>query len=166
MVLNLPRSPRCCTEKPAEELLALPCGHQHCLPCWEAYFEARLLLGGSFQPLSCLSPCKQMVDDDLVLRLLLNNPRLSQHHELAVIDTFVQSNRTTKWCPGPDCTAIVHLAQRSPDAVFRIECNECQSVFCFQCLKPWHEPLQCSLMRKWEQKNDDDHATSVWLLKS
>ena len=166
MVLTLPRSPRCFTEKPAEELLALPCGHQHCLPCWEAYFEARLLLGGSFQPLSCLSPCKQMIDDDLVHRLLLNNPRLLQHHGPAEVDIFVKSSQATKWCPGPDCTAIVRLAQCPSDMSFRIDCDACRSVFCFQCLEPWHEPVQCSLLRRWEQMKKDEHATHVWLLKS
>ena len=142
------------------------CGHQHCRACWESYFEARLLLGGSFQPLSCLSPRKQMVNDDLVRRLLLHNPRLSQHHEPAGVDTFVESNRTTKWCPGPDCTAIIRLKHTTSDVSCRIDCDSCQSVFCFQCLKPWHEPLQCSLLRKWEQKEDDEYATSVWFLES
>ena len=107
-----------------------------------------------------------MVDDDQVRTLLLNNPRLLQRHEPALVETFVDSNRATKWCPGPDCKAIIRLAQRPPDVSFRIACDACQSVFCFQCLEPWHQPLQCSLLRKWEQKKKDEHATYLWILNS
>ncbi len=47
-----------------------------------------------------------------------------------------------------------------------IECDMCKTTFCFQCLKQWHAPIQCSLLQKWEQKNQDESMTERWILAS
>jgi hypothetical protein len=42
----------------------------------------------------------------------------------------------------------------------------CKIIFCFQCLKQWHDPIQCSLLQKWEKKNRDESMTSEWIVAS
>jgi hypothetical protein len=47
-----------------------------------------------------------------------------------------------------------------------IECDVCKTIFCFQCLKQWHDPIQCSLLLKWEKKNRDESMTGEWIVAS
>lgn len=39
----------------------------------------------------------------------------------------------------------------------------CNHVFCFACGENWHDPVKCSLLRRWIKKCDDDSETSNWI---
>ena len=122
--------------------------------------------GGSGQKISCPSRCDQIVDDEQILKLLGNNERLKKlFHEL-VINSFVDTNRLTRWCPGINCSTIVKMQSYSTTCAQMIVCDTCKVVFCFQCLKQWHDPIQCSLLQKWEKKNRDESMTGEWIVAS
>ena len=61
---------------------------------------------------------------------------------------------------------IVKLKTYTPNYTPMIKCEICGAIFCFQCLKQWHEPMQCSLLRKWERKNRDESQTGKWIITS
>jgi len=94
----------------------------------------------------------QVIDDEQILKLLVNNENLRQRYQRFLIEAFVETNRLTRWCPGNGCMIIVKMKSYTPNCSQMIECDKCKTIFCFQCLKQWHEPIQCSLLQKWEQK--------------
>lgn len=39
----------------------------------------------------------------------------------------------------------------------------CGHIFCYSCCENWHDPVKCSLLKKWIKKCDDDSETSNWI---
>lgn len=147
-------------------MFALRCRHQHCLSCWQAYLESHIVVTGCTQSISCLSRCIQVIDDEQILILLKNNPSLCQRYQQFLVDTYVDSNRLTHWCPGNGCSMIVKIKSYSPKCAQMIECDQCKTVFCFQCSQQWHAPIECSILEKWEVKNKDESMTGKWIIAS
>ena len=114
--------------------------------------------------MTCPSRCNRLIDDEQVLALLTNDEDLKRRYQHRLVDAFVESNRLTRWCPGQDCQTIVKLKSIPIDDAQMISCDACDTIFCFQCLKPWHEPVQCSLLKKWEKKHRDESMNSDWIL--
>ncbi len=156
----------CYLEKPSNEFYSLPCRHQHCLSCWQLYLESNITHGGNGQKISCPSRCNQIIDDEQIFKLLSNNEQLKKLYQRILINTFVDTNRLTHWCPGTSCSTIVKLKSYVPDCTQMITCDSCKTVFCFQCLKQWHDPIQCSLLLKWEKKHRDESMTGEWIIAS
>lgn len=154
----------CYSEKPPSEFYALECGHQHCLVCWQFYLESSIIHGDHGQKISCPSRCNRLLDDDQILKLLINNDRLTKLYKQSLVNAFVETNRLTHWCPGTPCSTVVKLKFLGIDCAQMINCDACKTVFCFQCLKQWHDPLQCSLLQKWEKKNRDESMTGEWIV--
>ncbi|CAF0946239.1 unnamed protein product [Adineta ricciae] len=154
----------CYSEKPIAEFYSLPCRHQHCLSCWQIYLQSSIYQTGCGQPVHCPSRCIQIIDDEQILKLLANNLVLQERYKKHLVDAFVQTNRLTRWCPGNGCTMIVKMKTYSPKCAQMIECDMCSSVFCFECSKQWHEPVQCSVLQKWEQKNQDESMNGKWII--
>jgi ariadne-1 len=153
-------------EKPPNEFYSLPCRHQHCLSCWQGYLESKIVNDGCSQSINCISRCNQIIDDEQILKLLSHNENLRARYQRFLIDAFVDTNRLTHWCPGNGCSTIVKMKTYTPNCSQMIECDMCKIIFCFQCLKQWHEPIQCSMLQKWEQKNQDESMTGKWILAS
>jgi ariadne-1 len=156
----------CYSEKGPNEFYSLPCRHQHCLTCWQVYLESNIVQGGCGQSISCPSRCNQVIDDEQILKLLSTNENVRQRYQRLLVDTFVQTNRLTQWCPGNGCITIVKMKTYTPNCAQMIECDMCKMIFCFQCVEQWHEPIQCSVLLKWEQKNHDESMTGKWILAS
>ncbi len=156
----------CCLEKPSNEFYSLACHHQHCLTCWQLYLESNITHSVNAQKISCPSRCNQIIDDEQILKLLSNNERLKKRYEQMLINTFVETNRLTKWCPGKSCSTIVKIKSYLADCAQMISCDVCKTTFCFQCLRQWHDPVQCELLKKWEKKNRDESMTSEWIVAS
>ena len=156
----------CYSDKPPNEFYSLPCGHQHCLTCWQLYLESSINQTSTGHRISCPSRCNQIIDDEQIGRFLNTNPRLKQRYEHSLVNTFVESNSLAHWCPGKSCNTIVKLRSSVSDYAYKISCDTCTSIFCFHCLKQWHDPIQCSLLVKWEKKNRDESMTGEWLLAS
>lgn len=95
-----------------------------------------------------------------------NNKILYDRYHILLLKAFVQANQLTQWCPGNGCATIVKLNSYSTNCAYIIDCDKCQTTFCFQCLKPWHEPIQCSLLAKWAQKDRDESMTGTWIVAS
>ncbi|CAF3636298.1 unnamed protein product [Adineta steineri] len=154
----------CYVDKPFNEFFSLPCHHQHCLTCWEFYLESAITSDSNIQKISCPSRCNQIMNDEQIYKLLSNNERVKKRYQHILINTFIETNRLTRWCPGNSCSTIVKIKTYLPNTAQMIACDECKTVFCFHCSKQWHEPVQCTLLTKWEKKNRDESMTSEWIV--
>ncbi|CAF0851162.1 unnamed protein product [Brachionus calyciflorus] len=60
------------------------------------------------------------------------------------------------------CDSIVWIKNK-PSAK-RVVCTTCETQFCFLCSTPYHAPNNCSTIRKWNLKCQDDSETRNYLL--
>lgn len=110
--------------------------------------------------------CNELLEDDEFFRLVGNNKNLKNLFEQSIIDSFIDSNRLTRWCPGMGCRRVIKLASMITDKARIISCDTCSLEFCFQCSHDWHDPIQCSLLGKWQKKIGDESRTNQWLVAS
>ena len=118
----------CCSEQPLAEFYSLPCRHQHCLSCWQGYLQSSVFHSGTGRPVYCPSRCNQIIDDEQILKLLINDTNLHERYQRYLVDIFVETNRLTNWCPGNGCTTIVKIKTYSTSCAHLIECDQCQSI--------------------------------------
>ncbi|UJR26964.1 hypothetical protein I4U23_008271 [Adineta vaga] len=154
----------CYLDKPLKEFYSLKCNHRHCLTCWHVYLQTCLTNNTSIQKITCPSRCQEVLDDEQVFKLLDNDERLKKRYEQVLINTYVDINRLTHWCPGNSCSTIVKLKSYTTNCTQMISCDMCKTTFCFHCLQQWHDPVQCELLVKWEKKNRDESMTGEWLI--
>jgi ariadne-1 len=70
-------------------------------------------------------------------------------------------SKRAKWCPGKNCS----LAYENPSLKqCDVICKDCETDWCFKCLKRAHRPIGCDELVKWlnriEQGEDD---SDIWL---
>ncbi|KAI8434147.1 hypothetical protein MSG28_012272 [Choristoneura fumiferana] len=115
-------------------MTGLECGHRFCTQCWSEYLTTKIMEEGLGQTIACAAhACDILVDDATVMRLV-RDPRVKLNNAIKV--------------------AYVDAAP--------VTCR-CQHTFCFSCGENWHDPVRCSLLRKWIKKCDDDSETSNWI---
>jgi len=147
----------CCLSLPANMMTGLECGHLYCKQCWTDYLTTKIMDEGSSQMIECPGRCNIIVDDATVMKLTQDRVKLKYQH--LITNSFVQCNRLLRWCPSPDCNNAVKVLHVESKPV---KCR-CGHVFCFSCGENWHDPVRCSLIRKWIKKCDDDSETSIWI---
>ncbi|XP_059474517.1 E3 ubiquitin-protein ligase ariadne-1 [Neocloeon triangulifer] len=142
-----------------ELMTGLECGHRFCVQCWGEYLTTKIMEEGVGQTIACAAHgCDILVDDATVMRLVRDSKvRLKYQH--LITNSFVECNRLLRWCPSPDCNNAIKVTH--------VECRpvtcKCNHTFCFACGENWHDPVKCSLLRKWIKKCDDDSETSNWI---
>lgn len=114
----------------------------------------------------CPSQCDRLLDDDDVFHLLRTSTNIIILYQKNIVNNFVETNRLTTWCPGNRCHQIIWLQSSLADDARLIKCDICQIEFCFRCHQLWHDPIQCSLLKKWESKNQEESLNHKWLLAS
>ena len=78
-----------------------------------------------------------------------------------VYNSYVESSNSVKWCVGKNCDMIVELDEGSRKEV-DVQCIKCSTEFCFDCVKPAHQPIDCSGLKAWMKRiNQDD--TEDWM---
>ncbi len=60
------------------------------------------------------------------------------------------------------CTSVVWAKRKS--ASRRVNCSNCDTKYCFECLLPYHAPNSCKTIKKWLAKCQDDSETRNYLL--
>jgi len=142
-----------------ETLTGLECGHCFCQFCWNDYLMNKILSENTGQNIFCPETnCDILVNEIFVLEVLQDNVVRSKYHKL-IADSFVQSNRLMKWCPAPDCNNAIKAVYNDSKPVTCL----CGFTFCFSCVQPTHDPVQCGWLKRWLKKCDDDSETSNWI---
>ena len=149
----------CCSTKPNVEMTGIECGHIYCLTCWRQYLTYKIMHEGIGQTIACPAQCDILVDDKTVINVIesLDVRRKYQH---LITNSFVECNRSMRWCPGLHCTNAIKASYCD---VAMVTCTGCQTSFCFQCGQAWHEPIKCKWLKKWQKKCHDDSETSNWI---
>ncbi|CAI4223155.1 unnamed protein product [Auanema sp. JU1783] len=145
----------CCTKS---SLTGLLCNHWCCSSCWETYLNTKILSDNSADIQCFAYDCPLLIEDEKVLSYISREDVRMAYHRL-ITNSFVESNRLIKWCPGPDCGKAIKVSQAEARPV-QCTCNMC---FCFGCANEWHEPVNCRLLRLWMKKCSDDSETSNWI---
>ncbi|CAF0746266.1 unnamed protein product [Didymodactylos carnosus] len=151
----------CCDYYPVHETYSLPCRHIFCLNCWGSYLKKKILQDNCGKTLTCPSRCNYLIEDDKVLELI-DTDEIRQKFKRLMVETFVENNRKTKFCPGRGCDKIIKVKSSNCGSQL-ISCADCKTNFCFACTEIWHDPIQCSLLKKWQKKCFDESETCHWL---
>ncbi|KAK2704019.1 E3 ubiquitin-protein ligase ariadne-1-like [Artemia franciscana] len=149
----------CMMSKPSNMMANADCGHRFCCSCWSEYLSVKIVSEGVSQTVLCpATTCNIFLDDKTVLKLV-TEPKVRVKYQHLITNSFVECNRLLRWCPGPGCNNAVraHHPECRP-----VMCT-CGEVFCFMCGQNWHDPVKCSLLRRWIRKCDDDSETSNWI---
>jgi ariadne-1 len=149
----------CCSTKLPAEMTGIECGHTFCKTCWQYYLTYKIMHEGIGQTISCPSKCDILVDDKMVLNLI-EVPDVRRKYQHLITNSFVECNRSMRWCPGTNCTNAIKASYCD---VAMVTCTGCRTSFCFQCGQSWHEPIKCKWLKKWQKKCHDDSETSNWI---
>lgn len=145
---------------------ALGCGHRACTPCYREYISHKIEDEGSAAVLArCPSfKCRVQLTAELVDALL---PDAQRARFAAFLEqSYVDNNPRLEWCPAPQCTSAIYMAQ-APDPAPVLGAQgvvcECGEAFCFACRRDDHSPATCEQLRLWLIKCKDDSETYNWL---
>ena len=135
------------------------CGHTFCKECWNCHFKTHIDVG-SVGRIGCMQEgCECLVGEDFVMETLVTADSKARYEELLLMD-YVVSHPELCFCPGPDCKVVV---QTDEPSARRVNCDQCKSSFCFGCSNSYHAPVDCSTIKDWKQKCEDDSETANYM---
>jgi hypothetical protein len=157
--------------------VVLPCGHvSTCSICWGKYVVAQLEEGQAAH-LQCTEPsctCPVPLEES---KKVISAQKYAQL-ERQVLNSYVDSNPSMKWCPRPGCGCSISLAQQVQNDVMLVKAIKgdlpltvhckCGHAFCWHCGEPAHEPALCNQVKDWkklltEEHKQQDHESEVWV---
>ena len=147
----------CCLSLTPDQMTRVECGHVYCNTCWGQYITTKIVDDGVIT-FYCPGGCDTVLDDQDAL-VLINNQAVKLKYQVLVTNSFVECNKTMKWCPSPGCHRAIQVPFVSP---LPVTC-QCGHVFCFTCSETWHEPVKCEMLKKWLKKCQDDSETLNWV---
>ncbi|XP_041815182.1 probable E3 ubiquitin-protein ligase RNF217 [Chelmon rostratus] len=141
------QSCRVCLE--GKSIAPLPCCRKAvCDECLKLYVSSQVRIAKSY--ISCPIPeCSGYLDEGVVISHLANEDVAKYRYflELSQLDS------STKPCP--QCSQFTSLKEHNPNRSehkYKIQCNNCQFVWCFKCHAPWHNGLKCRDYRKGDKQ--------------
>ena len=153
-------------------LLLLDMLHIVCNNCWCEYLTSQLNLGAVSINTTCPGmkckldhnhkfgcACNEKVSQQLFTRYVTSHELLSRYHHW-LIDSFVEGQRSIKWCPKPNCNKAIYSTQTGGTRTVTCQCGYS---WCFTCGENSHQPAPCDLVHKWLQREKSDDATQIWL---
>ena len=149
----------CCDHYKGRESFALACSHFFCQGCWVAYLSAKVHEGPTCVYATCPEhKCPQIVSE-AVFKEFASEEDLKRYQTFS-LTSFVDINKTLRFCPGKDCGMVV----KAPLSYARsVRCN-CGSVFCFRCGEEAHDPATCTELALWKEKCQNESETANWIL--
>jgi len=91
----------------------------------------------------------------------VDDQRLGKYRKYRV-DNFINFSKELRWCPAPNCDKVV----RAGPCVTSVKCapGGCGAAFCMKCGDEAHQPASCDLLRKWQEKCQNESETANWIL--
>uniref|UniRef100_A0A672H4J4 E3 ubiquitin-protein ligase RNF217 n=2 Tax=Salarias fasciatus TaxID=181472 RepID=A0A672H4J4_SALFA len=140
------RSCRVCLEETAIASLSC-CRKAVCDGCLKLYVSSQVRMGKVY--ISCPIPeCNGNLEEGVVIAHLAkeNVAKYQYFLELSQLDS------STKPCP--HCSHFTSLKAHNPNRSehkYKIQCSNCQFVWCFKCHAPWHNGIKCRDYRKGDK---------------
>ena len=151
--------PICDDEYEMRDTYSLGDGHRFCSSCWRDYLTAALANGRAVVLTRCPAyQCNTLVHDASFRRLCSEAEYGRFVH--FVLRSYVEDNRSMRWCTHPGCTYALHALNH---AVLSVSCRAGHK-FCFQCQEEWHEPCTCEQLVAWREKNTTESDNAHWII--
>ncbi|CAG5928173.1 unnamed protein product [Menidia menidia] len=135
----------CLVEK---TIALLPCCWKAvCDECLKIYVTSQLWAGKAL--IRCpITECSGTLEEGMVISHLASEEVAKYRYflELSQLDS------STKPCP--QCSHFTSLKTHNPNRSehkYKIQCSNCQFVWCFKCHAPWHNGLKCREYRKGDK---------------
>ncbi|XP_022593534.1 probable E3 ubiquitin-protein ligase RNF217 [Seriola dumerili] len=140
------QSCRVCLED--KTIAPLPCCRKAvCDECLKLYVSSQVRVAKPY--ISCpITECSGNLEEGVVISHLANE-------DVAKYRYFLELNQldsSTKPCP--QCSQFTSLKKHNPnhsEHKYKIQCSNCQFVWCFKCHAPWHNGLKCRDYRKGDK---------------
>lgn len=143
-----------------DNMFAAVCGHHFCLPCWRGYLGTSINDGPGCLMLRCPDPsCKAAVGQDMVNALAAKEDK--EKYARYLLRSYVEDNKSTKWCPAPGCEFAVEYVMGSGS--YDVSCR-CNYGFCWNCTEEAHRPVDCGTVAQWILKNSAESENMNWIL--
>jgi len=159
-----------CTEESfhPDEMLSMPCGHEFCLECWRGFIDNMIGNGISSIITKCpQSGCSEVVTEEEVQKAA---PGLLPKYTFYQLQSFVELNRCSRWCPGPECdrVAVGNLSSNLSGYFSGMVayCDDCGISFCLKCGEEPHSPISCQDLETWNEKCRNESETANWILSN
>ncbi|XP_059212373.1 probable E3 ubiquitin-protein ligase RNF217 [Centropristis striata] len=140
------QSCRVCLEE--KTIALLPCCRRAvCDECLKLYVSSQVRVAKPY--ISCPIPeCSGYLAEGVVISHLANEDVAKYRYflELSQLDS------STKPCP--QCSQFTSLTNHNPNRSehkYKIQCSNCQFVWCFKCHAPWHNGVKCREYRKGDK---------------
>ncbi|KAK2856370.1 hypothetical protein Q5P01_005105 [Channa striata] len=137
--------PVCLEDK---SIAPLPCCRKAvCDECLKLYVSSQVRVAKPY--ISCPIPeCSGYLEEGVVISHLANEDVAKYRYflELSQLDS------STKPCP--QCSEFTSLKKHNSNRSehkYKIQCSNCQFVWCFKCHSPWHNGLKCRDYRKGDK---------------
>uniref|UniRef100_A0A6S9ISQ1 RBR-type E3 ubiquitin transferase n=1 Tax=Heterosigma akashiwo TaxID=2829 RepID=A0A6S9ISQ1_HETAK len=148
----------CCDEIDGATAFALGCAHFFCRVCWAQYLDVKVAEGPACVYTVCPEQkCPRIVTEEIFQEFLSAETFLK--YQQFSLDSFVDINRTLRWCPGAGCPR----AARAPPQAGHVKCV-CGAAFCFRCADEAHAPAGCKDLQTWKEKCQNESETANWIL--
>ncbi|XP_036617790.1 ankyrin repeat and IBR domain-containing protein 1 isoform X2 [Trichosurus vulpecula] len=170
-----------------EDPVDMPCGHDFCRACWEAFLNLKIQEGEAHNIFCPAYECFQLVPVDVIESVV--SKEMDKRYLQFDIKAFVENNPAIKWCPTAGCERAVRLTKQGSDtsgsdslsfplpSAPAVDCGK-GHLFCWECLGEAHEPCDCQTWKNWLQKITEmkpeelvgvseayeDAANCLWLL--
>ncbi|XP_058036827.1 ankyrin repeat and IBR domain-containing protein 1 isoform X2 [Ahaetulla prasina] len=170
-----------------EDPVDMPCGHEFCRACWEAFLNMKIQEGEAHNIFCPAYDCFQLVPVEIIESVV--SKEMDKRYLQFDIKAFVENNPSIKWCPTPACERAVRLTRQGSNTtgsetlsfpLLRAPAVDCGKghLFCWECLGEAHEPCDCETWKNWLQKITEmkpeelvgvseayeDAANCLWLL--
>jgi E3 ubiquitin-protein ligase RNF144 len=131
------------------------CSHAYCSHCVAMYISSKL--EDNITNIMCpILGCSGSLDVEYCRSILPVGVFERWGNALCEISIDVSEKF---YCPFPDCSAL--LINDGIEIVRKIECPNCNRMFCVQCKAPWHEGIEC---REFEKLNADERNKEAYML--
>ncbi|XP_028606595.2 ankyrin repeat and IBR domain-containing protein 1 isoform X5 [Podarcis muralis] len=144
-----------------EDPVDMPCGHEFCRACWEAFLNMKIQEGEAHNIFCPAYDCFQLVPVEIIESVV--SKEMDKRYLQFDIKAFVENNPSIKWCPTPACERAVRLTRQGSNTtgsealsfpLLRAPAVDCGKghLFCWECLGEAHEPCDCETWKNWLQK--------------
>jgi ariadne-1 len=145
--------------KDTSEMVTLPCNHFFCTSCMNDFMEFEVQTGAGCSALQCPSPkCNCKLPESLVRSIA--PPACYEKFCSFMLRSFVEINRSCRWCPNAGCDVAVEYPG---GGVIDVNCS-CGHSFCFACGDEAHRPVSCPDLKRWKVKNSAESENVTWIM--
>jgi len=143
-----------------EQVYGLTCRHVFCLECWHSYVNTKAEEGKSTL-LSTSCPGQKCNERVTPIDLKTVASHLIPKWRAALLSVFVERDPNFRHCSGPDCSSVA-VSSGAVDTPTRVDCQQCDTKFCFTCGEEPHSPAKCRDFEHWNEIYSD---SDFWIKK-